>query len=125
MRIAELIGYQLVSIDDEKIVVKKDGNTYTLHIVEDEGGCCGFNEIETSLFISNEELNRNPIITNISMEVSDDEDESEKCKVTFFGEAKELARVNTLSSSGSGWSYGATVSLVCDALELDETLSSW
>ncbi len=125
MRIAELKGYQLVSIDEEKIVVKKGDNSYILHIVEDEGDCCGFNEIQTDLFICNEELKRNPIITDIEMVAEDRGGDGENCKVTFFGEYKPMAELNTYSSSGSGWCYGAAVTLICEALELDETLSSW
>jgi hypothetical protein len=124
MRIAELKGYQLVSIDEEKIVIKKGDNSYILQIEEDEGGCCGYNDIVTELFISSEELKRNPIITDIEMLV-DEESDGERCKVTFFGEYKPMAELNTYSSSGSGWGYGAAVTLVCDALELSENLSSW
>ena len=124
MRIAELKGYQLVSIDEQKIVVKKGEKSYILQIEEDEGDCCGYNDIVTELFISGEELKRNPIITDIEMLV-DEDGNGESCKVTFFGEYKPMAKLNTYSSSGSGWTYGAAVTLVCDALELNEGLSSW
>lgn len=125
MEIQDLIGCQLLSIDNQNIVVKKGDKVHVLHIQEDEGGCCGFNDIETSLFVSSEELNRNPVITNVSVLRDDYDCDEETCKVTFFGELKELAEVKTLSSSGSGWCYGATVSLVCNELGLNETLSSW
>ena len=128
MKIEDLIGYQLVSIDEEKVVVKKEDKQYTLRIYEDEGECCGFNEIKTSLLITNEELNRNPIITNVTVEEEHEESwdhEGERCKITFFGELKALADIESYSGSGSGYYYGASVSLVCDALELNECLTSW
>ena len=61
MTCKDLIGYQLVSINDEEIIVRKVGK---------------------------EELNHNPIITNVES-------------------------VNSYSSSDSGWCYGACVTVEC------------
>lgn len=59
MNIKDLIGFQLVSINDEKIIVKKNKKEYVLHIKDYEGDCCGYNEIETRLLIDEKDLSRN------------------------------------------------------------------
>ena len=125
MTCKDLIGYQLVSIDDTKIVVRKDNTEYVLNIEEDYGGCCGYNEIATKLLISDTELNRNPIITNVEMTEEEDDYDGMSGKLTFFGEYKPMAVVDTYSSSGSGWCYGACVSIHCDVLGINDELSSW
>ena len=124
MTCKDLVGYQLVSINDEEIIVRKDGKEFKLSICEDYGDCCGFNEIKTDLFISNEELNRNPIITNVEMGENDDGDGS-RGRLTFLGEYNPIASVNSYSSSGSGWCYGACVTVECKMLGIDDKLSSW
>ena len=126
MTLKDLIGYQLVSINDIKIVVRKNDSEYVLSIMDDEGDCCGFNEIETKLLISDTELNRNPIITNVEKEEKvDEDDDSMRGKLTFFGEYKPMAAVESYSSSGSGWCYGACVNIYCKELGINEELSSW
>lgn len=125
MTCKDLIGYQLVSIDDEKIVVRKNGTEYILHIREDYGDCCGYNEITTKLLISETELHRNPIITNVEVTEDLGEYDGASGKIAFFGEYKPMAEVETYSSSGSGWQYGACVWIECEALEISETVSSW
>lgn len=120
----DLIGYQLVSINDGQIVVQKDNKKYYLNIDDYSGDCCGYNEITTNLLISETELNRNPVITNVEM-TSDEEGEGMSARLTFFGEYKPMAIVDTYSSSGSGWGYGAYVSIVCDALGINEEMSYW
>ena len=126
MTIKGLIGYQLVSIDDESIVVKKGDSIYKLLITEDYGDCCGYNELSTKLLISNDELNRNPVITNVILESEEDGyGEYDKAKVTFFGEFKPLAELDSLSSSGSGWCYGACVTIECDVLDMYQEITRW
>ena len=125
MTCKDLIGYQLVSIDDYRIVVRKDDTKYTLYIEEDYGDCCGYNEIATKLLISETELNRNPIITNVEITEEDGDSDGMSGRIAFFGEYKPLAVLDTYSSSGSGWCYGACVWVQCDALEINETVSSW
>ena len=124
MEIKDLLGFQLIGINDSEIKLKKGDKTFTLSIIDYEGDCCGGNVIETNLFISNEELNRNPIITDITIEKSESE-WGETCKVVFFGEEKNIAELTTDSSSGSGWHYGACVSVKCKELDLNEVLSEW
>lgn len=125
--IKDLVGYQLISIDASHIVVKKGYKKYVLEIEDECGGCCGFNNINTQLLVSAEELNRNPIITNVTMENEDADDYyyGDAMRVTFFGEAKPLAELCSFSSSGSGWGYGACVTIKCKALRLEEVITSW
>lgn len=124
MTCKDLIGYQLVSIDDSKIVVRKGDTEYTLNIEECPGDCCGYNDIVTKLLISDTELNRNPVITNV--EITNEVDgHGESGRIAFFGEYKPMAVVDTYSSSGSGWAYGAFVWVYCDALKINEEVSSW
>ena len=124
MTCKDLIGYQLISINPQTIVVKKDDKEYTLYINEDYGDCCGYNDITTELFISDTDLKRNPIITNVIMDENYEGDGSSG-KLIFFGEYKPIAAVNTYSSSGSGWCYGACVTVECEMLEIDDVISSW
>lgn len=122
--LSELIGFQIISLDATTIKVRRgDGKVFDIHIIDDGGDCCGFNDIETKLFVE-KNSHRNPVITSVSQVVDDNRYES-TCKVTFFGEEKTIAQINTCSSSGSGWCYGACVSVKCDELDIDNILSSW
>jgi hypothetical protein len=119
----QLIGAQLISIDNDKIIVKKDRKLYTIMIEDFEGDCCGYNDIETALWYR-KKSKRNPIITHIEKENTECY-EGQSCLLTFFGEDRKLAEINSYSSSGSGWAYGATVTLECKKLHIEEVLSSW
>lgn len=123
MELKDLIGYQLVSIDDTKIVVCKGNSTYELLIEDDYGDCCGYNDFSTKLLISETELERNPIITNVVIE--EDDDDGMSAKVTFFGECKPVAELSSFSFSGSGWCYGACVTIVCKELDMNEIITQW
>ena len=122
--INNLIGCQLVSICDSHVTVRKGNNEYILEIIDDYGGCCGYNEITTNLLISETELNRNPVITNAIIEQNEWDSDMEG-KLTFFGESKPLATIDTLSSSGSGYQYGAYVIIRCNLLGISDEISSW
>lgn len=124
MEVKNLIGFQLAFINEEEIVVKKDNKAYSLKIINDEGDCCGYNDITAQLFISDTELSRNPVITNVTVEREEGSD-GQSAKLVFFGEYKPMAQVETYSSSGSGWYYGATVTLRCEELEINEILSEY
>ena len=118
----KLIGAQIVSIDESTIEVKLDGKVHTLDIVSDNGDCCGYAYFTTNLLYSEGDL-RNPIITNVEVErTSYDGDAS---IVTFYGEYKPLATIESEATSGSGWSYGAYVNIRCNTLDIDEDLASW
>lgn len=124
----KLIGMQLVSWDDDrKIMTVKKGNNLFKLVFDDskEGGCCGYNDFFAELFVSNEELKRNPVITKLECERSGDEENADSVRITFLGEAKKIMTINSLSSSGSGWCYGATVTVKCEALSIDETVTGW
>ena len=123
MKFEELIGYKLVSIDDKKIIVKKDEKEYSIEFETDNGDCCGYNELETELLIE-KNSNDNPVITNIRMIDKSDSD-GDSVEIIFYGKNKELAKINSLSSSGSGWQYGACVSVKCNELNIEENITSW
>jgi hypothetical protein len=122
----KLIGAQLVEINERGFVVRKDGELIRFSFIEDYGDCCGFNQIETKLFISKDELQRNPVITNIQEDNTCGEwNDSSNFIITFFGEQKQIAKINSMSSSGSGWCYGASVSLRCLKTKEEEILTIW
>lgn len=125
MKIKDLIGYRLEKINNEEIIISKNDKLYELKIEQDDGGCCGYNDLETTLLISD---NSKPVITNIEYEdITKNEDwgDSETIKITFFGENKEIATIKSKSSSGSGWCYGACVTVKCKELSMNEVISQW
>ena len=125
MKLKDLIGYKLEKIDNEVIIVSKNNQLYVLKFKEDYGDCCGYNELQTNLLIDE---NNKPIITKVEYEDISEEDEfgeSEIMKITFLGENKEIANIKSKSSSGSGWNYGACVTIKCKELNIDEKISSW
>lgn len=127
--IMELIGSQLISIDDNKIVVQKDNQLYTITICKDYGDCCGYNVVKTTLLVDLEDTKNNPIITNIEcggdVSIEGDVIYGDCTKITFFGLDKDLATLEAASYSGSGWEYGACVTLICKELKINETISQW
>lgn len=126
MRLKDLIGFRLISISNEEIIVEKDGKQYRLEIDDDYGDCCGWNEIEAKLLVSETDLVANPVITNVEVHGSLDENfEYSSGKATFFGVYKPMATLETSSGSGSGWQYGAAVTVMCKELSINETISSW
>lgn len=118
-----LVGAQIVSIGESSVIVKLDGQIHTLEILSDDGGCCGYADFKTHLLYSEQDF-RNPIITNVEKE-SKDMYEGDSSVVTFYGESKALATIESDAGSGSGWSYGAYVTLRCKLLDIDEELASW
>lgn len=124
MKIEDLIGYQLLKIDNEQIIVSKDNKQYVLTIEADEGDCCGYNEIKTQLFIKDNSKN-NPIITKVEIERFGRDYDGDEAKITFYGLNKKLATIDSRSSSRSGWNYGACVTIVCKELNLKEEITSF
>ena len=116
-----LVGASLVGLNERSFLVNKDDMLVCFTLEEDNGG---FNEITTNLFVSEEELDRNPIITSIQTERDAGNDE-DRLIITLFGEQKQLAEIESMSSSGSGWSCGATVTLHCLKTNEKEVLTSW
>ena len=121
----ELIGAQLISFDKDKFKVKTaKGKVRTFVLDEDEGDCCGYNEVVSTLLIDKKELANNPIITDIT-EIDNEECEGNRHILTLVGVSKPLAEIDSYSSSGSGWCYGACVILKCEETRLSKILSSW
>lgn len=120
-----LIGWQLVSIDDEKIVLTRNGRTITLTLTGDNGDCCGYYEISTKLLIDENDTRRNPLITKVQLIEQDSRCEGNVVKIVLFGEEKRIAEIDTEAGSESGWCYGACVTLTCDALNLNEIPAQW
>lgn len=126
----KLIGMQLVGWDDvqKTLTVKKGDEVYKLVFDDsDEGECCGYNDFFAELLTTADELERNPIITNVLNEHTDDNRHGsyEALKITFFGESKKLLHISSESGSGSGCCYGAVVSVKCAALGIDDSVTSW
>lgn len=122
-----LIGCKLLYLSTSGFIVEKDGNIKHFDFIEDFGDCCGYNKISCDLYTNfSDNINENPIITNVERldEVDVYEDES-FCIITFFGLDKKIAEVNTCSSSRSGWQYGACVTVKCKETEESELLSCW
>lgn len=125
MKLEELIGFQLVSINNDAIIVKKNEKEYSIKFEKYEGDCCGYNDLETELLIE-KNSNNNPIITNVKTnDVNAPYGDGEAVEIIFYGANKQLAKINSLSSSGSGWCYGATVIVKCKELNIEETITSW
>lgn len=118
-----LIGAQILTVSDDSIEVKLGDEIHTLEIISDGGGCCGYAEFTTNLLYSENDF-RNPIITNVTID-SGDSNYCDTSTVTFYGEAKPLATIESEAGSGSGWGYGAFVTLRCKSLDIDEDLASW
>lgn len=119
-----LIGAQILRINETSIDVKLNDEIHTLEIVSDYGDCCGYAVFTTNLLYSEEDC-RNPIITNVELKNKQDGYDGESSVITFYGESKPLATIESEAGSGSGWSYGAFVSLRCKELDIDEDLASW
>lgn len=118
-----LIGAQILTVNDDSIEVMLEGKIFTLEIDSDGGDCCGYANFTTNLLYSVNDC-RNPIITNVSLENNGD-GYGDSSVVTFFGESKPLATIESEAGSGSGWNYGAYVTIRCKALDIEEDLASW
>lgn len=119
----KLIGSQILKIEDSFITLKKEDKVFTLEFKSDDGGCCGYADFELNVFYD-ENSERNPIITNVDI-INTDGYDSETTTLTFYGENKELCNIESNAGSGSGWSYGACVSITCKELGIDEDIASW
>lgn len=118
-----LIGAQILRIEGTTIRVKLNEQVYVLEMEVDHGDCCGFAHVDAQLLYA-ENDNRNPVITNITFE-NNGGYEDDASIVTFYGENKELALIESHAGSGSGWAYGACVTLRCLSLGIEENLAQW
>lgn len=119
----KLIGAQILKVEEESIQVLKDGKVYILEILSDYGDCCGYANFTTTMLYSPDSIH-NPVITNVKTQEGED-GESESVFVTFYGEYAPLVEIDAEAGSGSGWQYGASVTMVCKELGIDEHLVSW
>lgn len=118
-----MIGSRLINITDECMIFEKDGADFVAYFDTCDGDCCGYADIKnTLLFDNSSEIN--PIITKIE---KDDTGSSyhDACKITLFGMDKAIATIEAEAGSGSGYCYGACVTVECKGLDLHEDICSW
>lgn len=125
MKFNDLVGFQLVYLNDDVMIVKKEDKTYVLEFDYDYGDCCGYAHIKNSLLINENETTCNPIITKIEDKVGGNGQDRANILITLFGGHKLIAEIEAEAGSGSGWSYGAVVTVKCKPLEIDEKIVSW
>lgn len=117
-----LVGMKLIDLNSDGFTVEdKDGEWLHFVFDEDEGDCCGFNEIQTTLSMSRKNP---PVITKVQYQDVTEGDE-DAVIITFFGLNKEIAEIFSMSSSGSGWAYGATVSVKCREINFTEVITQY
>lgn len=125
-----LIGCQIIDINEDSITVRKREGIYESISKEDiynisfhkcDGDCCGYAEITKELFFEPNNEN-NSVITNWTS--SEEENScSQVVTLTLFGLKKPLVKYEFECGSGSGWCYGATIQINCQ--DVNETLCSW
>lgn len=118
----KLVGMTLIDLNTQGFTVKdKDGERLHFVFDEDDGGCCGYNKIKTTLSMSR----RNPpVITKVQYQDVSAGDE-DAIRITLFGLDKEIAEIFSMSSSGSGWAYGATVAVKCREINFTEVITQY
>ena len=118
----KLVGMTLLDLNTRGFTVEdKDGERLHFIFDEDEGDCCGFNRIETTLSMSKKNP---PVITKVQYQdvTAGDED---AIVITFFGLDREIAEIFAMSSSGSGWAYGASVAVKCREINFTEVITQY
>lgn len=121
-----LIGARLVSINDEGFSVRLNtGEMRHFEFEEDPGDCCGYSDVTTKLFIDPEDMATAPAITKVEDSGAEEDGDSEVLTVVLFGLNRKLAEINSLSSSGSGWCYGSTMTVRCRETGEEEIMTSW
>ena len=118
----KLVGMTLLDLNTDGFTVQdKDGERLHFVFDEDEGDCCGFNEIKTTLSMTKANP---PVITKVQYQdvTAGDED---AVIITFFGLDTEVAEIFAMSSSGSGWAYGATVAVKCREINFTEVITQY
>lgn len=123
----DLIGGQLIELNNDGFVVVKEGKEYHFDFDTDGGDCCGYADIDANFLISDEELARNPIIVDIeeSTNMKGRFSFGDDIVIKFFGEQKQIAQIECEAGSGSGWHYGAWASVTCRETKENRTLVEW
>lgn len=115
----KLVGMTLLDLNTHGFIVEdKDGERF--HFVFEED-CCGFNEIKTTLSMSRKNP---PVITKVQYQDVSAGDE-DAIVITFFGLDREIAKIFSKSSSGSGWAYGASVAVKCRKINFTEVITQY
>lgn len=118
----KLVGMKLIDLSTDGFTVEDmDGERLRFVFDEDEGDCCGYNEIQTTLSMSTKNP---PVITRVQYQDVTEGDE-DAVVITFFGLDKEIAEIFAMSSSGSGWAYGATVAVKCREINFTEVITQY
>lgn len=118
-----LIGGQITTMTNEGFsVCFANGQVRNFIFMEYEGDCCGYSELQTELFYS-EDSKDNPVI--VKVEYERDDNDGDLLTITFFGAYAPLAEINSFSYSGSGYGYGAAMSVICKETKEEEILTSW
>lgn len=125
MELKDLIGFQLIGIDDVQMTVSDGSNTYEIMFDCDGGDCCGYAEITNTLLFSPDNTKANPVIMKVEHRRGEPEYDEDNILITFFGEYKPLAKIDAKAGSGSGWEYGASVTATCKSLGIDEEIAVW
>lgn len=124
--IDSLIGARLVDLDNTGFTVMRTSRNgpkeFRFDFDEDAGDCCGFNTIESTFLWDGE--GDAPAIVKVEY-LKDFSEDGNGCTITFFGESSEIGKVSTYSSSGSGWCYGACVTVKCRENNDQALLSYW
>ena len=121
----KLIGSQLVGETCSGILLKKDGKVFELEIDTDSGDCCGYADFKKVLLIDEDNIKRNPVITKVEIIDGESDYDEESCLITLYGENLAMATVEATAGSGSGWHYGACVTVKCPTLGIAGCIASW
>ena len=123
----DIIGAQLSAVTTHSFTVKTSaGKILEFQFEEDEGGCCGYNNLSTTLYFDSDDITNNPVITNFSYETSQSAlHPGQSAIITLFGLNRTIAKFDSFSCSDSGYWYGATVTLECQRTNKFSIVSEW
>lgn len=106
------------------------GNSYdeikeALHIVDDQGDCCGYASCDTTSVIP-EGVDVSKLFLKDCVSISYDDEYSDRVVLNFVftdGDGELILGYDLSAGSGSGWSYGSYVKLYLGERELAS--ASW
>ena len=118
----KIIGYKLIEINEEELVIiSKDNEVYVLRI-ENEDGFYSSNLISISL-----DKKIEPIITDVKAETTTEKEneEGQRTIINFYNKKKPFAKILAYSTGEDGYKEGNNVSLHCKRLDIAEIISEW